>query len=135
MDKLDNDKLDNIDKKSVEFKKTDKSESKSDIFQADKDNALAAEKNSLIKEVASKRNIEFIDFNYERELNLNWENDTQDNGYHLNIYGAEKLGKCLSKYIDNKFKLKNHREEKEYASWEEFLKIYNDAKSKNEVKI
>lgn len=92
-------------------------------------------KNSLIKEVASKRNIEFIDFNYERELNLNWENDTQDNGYHLNIYGAEKLGKCLSKYIDNKFKLKNHREEKEYASWEEFLKLYNDAKSKNEVKI
>ena len=45
MDKLDNDKLDNIDKKSVEFKKTDKSETKSDIFQADKDNALAAEKN------------------------------------------------------------------------------------------
>ena len=91
-------------------------------------------KNSLIKEVASKRNIEFIDFNYERELNLNWENDTQDNGYHLNIYGAEKLGKCLSKYIDNKFKLKNHREEKEYASWEEFFKIYNDAKSKTKLK-
>lgn len=51
MDKLDNDKLDNIDKKSVEFKKTDKSETKRDIFQADKDNALAAEKNSLIKEI------------------------------------------------------------------------------------
>ena len=50
-------------------------------------------------------------------INLDWNTDFADGGYHLNINGAEKISKDLGNIMINEYKCKNHKNEQNYSSW------------------
>ena len=54
------------------------------------------------------------------ELGLNWDEDTQDKGDHLNVYGAEKVTSYLGNYLEENYELEDHRNDPAY---EEFRKV------------
>ena len=93
----------------------------------------AIEKNEYIKNYAKDKGIKYVDFNMEVEEPINWETDTQDKGYHLNIKGAEKVGNYISKYLSENFELENKKDKPEYKKWNESLQAYNERKKEDNV--
>ncbi len=87
------------------------------------------QKNQAIAEFAANNHIKFIDLNYDENININWETDTQDEGDHLNIKGAEKIGEYLSNYIKQNFTIEDHRNDENYGEWNEMLRRYKEDKS------
>lgn len=84
-------------------------------------------------EFAKQHELEFIDLNLLiSEIGLNWQTDTADEGDHLNVYGAEKVSKYLGKIIQEKYHIKDRREEKAYESWFTSSNIYHEDKKKLE---
>lgn len=86
------------------------------------------DQHNQIKDYADKNNIDFLDLNMDENISIDWNEDSQDGGEHLNIYGAEKVGKYLSNYISNNFKLENHKNDLAYNNWNEQLNQYNEEK-------
>lgn len=86
------------------------------------------EKSAAIYNYAEKNNISFIDLNYDTNIDIDWDNDTQDEGKHLNIYGAEKVGEYLINYLNTNFDLKDHREQSGYKKWDSDENDYKTAK-------
>ena len=93
----------------------------------------AMEKHEIIQNYAKEKGIKYVDFNLEAEEPINWETDTQDKGYHLNIKGAEKVGKYISKYLSENFDWENKKEKPEYKKWNEVLQAYNERKKQDNV--
>ena len=93
----------------------------------------AIEKHEVISDYAKQKGLKYIDFNMEVEDPINWETDTQDKGYHLNIKGAEKVGRYISKYLNENFELENKKEKPEYKKWNESLQAYNERKKEDNV--
>lgn len=93
----------------------------------------AIEKHNIIQNFAKEKGVKYVDFNMEADEPINWETDTQDKGYHLNIRGAEKVGRYLSKYLSSNFDLENKKENPEYKKWNEALQAYNERKKEDNV--
>ena len=91
------------------------------------------EKHGIITEYASEKGVKFIDLNYDENINIDWQTDTQDEGNHLNLYGAEKVGKYLSDYLSNNFNFVDHREEESYSDWKDYLTAYEEEKLYNQL--
>lgn len=91
-------------------------------------------KNISVNELANKYNIKFIDFNLmNKEIELNWNDDTYDKGGHLNVYGAEKVSNYIGRVLSEEYNLPDHRNDKEIADdWNETLKNYEERKIKLE---
>lgn len=53
-----------------------------------------------------------------------------DEGYHLNISGAEKISDYLGRYLSENYEFENYKKEEVYKSWEEELIKYNEYKNK-----
>ena len=74
---------------------------------------------------------------------MDWNKDTTDKGYHMNVLGAEKISKCLGNYLKSQYQLPNHREDANYKQWEkdtqeyEFKKqeLYQEIKKKGKNAI
>lgn len=85
-------------------------------------------KHNAIEELANKYDLKFIDLNIDPDINIDWENDTQDEGDHLNYYGALKVTKHLGKNLDDLKILKSHKNDKKYQKWndnyDEYYKKY-----------
>ncbi len=79
------------------------------------------------KEISSKYNLDYIDFNDKNPLEINWEEETKDEGSHLNYIGAKKVSHYLGNYIKNLNLVNSHKEDKKYSSWntsyERYLKL------------
>ena len=93
----------------------------------------AIEKHEIIQNYAKEKGLKYVDFNMETEDPINWETDTQDKGEHLNIKGAEKVGKYISKYLSENFEFENKKEKPEYKKWNEVLQAYNERKKQDNV--
>ena len=93
----------------------------------------AIEKHEVIQKYAEEKGIKYVDFNLESENPINWETDTQDKGYHLNIKGAEKVGNYISKYLSENFEFENKKDKPEYKKWNEVLQAYNERKKEDNV--
>ena len=64
-----------------------------------------------IKELADDMEVPFIDYNVgENKLDIDWSKDTDDQGNHLNYYGAQKTTKAIGKYLNSHFDLPDHRD-------------------------
>ena len=74
-------------------------------------------KYATIKNLAEEYHLDFIDYNLDNPLNIDWKTETKDGGLHLNYYGAKKVSEDLGKYLYNLGMLKDHRNESEFASW------------------
>ncbi len=59
------------------------------------------------------------------EMGIDWSTDTYDNGYHLNVWGAEKLTSYFGKILSEEHGFSDRRgEEKTADVWNEKLSIY-----------
>ena len=94
-------------------------------------------KNISVNELANKYNIKFIDFNLmNKEIELNWNDDTYDKGGHLNAYGAEKVSNYIGRVLSEEYNLPDYRNDKEIADdWNETLKNYEERKIKLEKSL
>lgn len=86
------------------------------------------ERHNSIQNLANESNVNFVDLNYDENISINWDDDSQDGGEHLNIYGAEKVGAYLTNYISNNFNMENHKTDSRYSNWNDALAKYIDAK-------
>ena len=86
------------------------------------------ERHNGIQALAEELECEYIDLNLMNDqIQIDWAKDTRDKGDHLNHAGAVKVTKFLSGYLTKTGLLKDHREDSEYAKWNEALKRYEAA--------
>ena len=76
-------------------------------------------KHNAVSNFAKENNIEYIDMNLIPEININWKKDTKDGGDHLNYRGAYKVTDYFADYMNSLGYLKDHRNDKNYKSWDE----------------
>ena len=63
-----------------------------------------------VSDYAAKKKLPFLDMNLlEKELNMDWDRDSRDEGDHLNTYGAEKVSRYLGDYLKANYGLTDHR--------------------------
>lgn len=82
-------------------------------------------KYSRIKELKDSYKVEYLDFNLDIDVGIDWSRDTSDRGDHLNYNGAKKV----TEYIGNYLKEKNfidHRNDDKYKDWDESLIKYKE---------
>ena len=59
------------------------------------------------------------------EIGIDWSTDTYDKGYHLNVWGAEKLTSYFGRILSEKHGMPDRRGEAETkALWDEKLRQY-----------
>lgn len=81
------------------------------------------------QKLAKETNTPFVDMNtVVEQIGIDWEEDTSDNGWHLNIYGAEKASSYFGKYLKENYALQSHKNDKNYAKWEQDSKEYEKQK-------
>ncbi|MBE6534875.1 MAG: SGNH/GDSL hydrolase family protein [Ruminococcaceae bacterium] len=70
----------------------------------------------------------------EAEIGIDWNVDTYDEGFHLNVYGAEKTTEYFGKILSEECGIPSRREDEELAQkWNERVEIYKDRKEKMEA--
>ena len=88
-------------------------------------------KKEKVEQIAKDNNVKFIDLHdVLDEIGIDWSKDTGDEGYHLNISGAEKISDYLGKFLSENYEFENYKNEEVYKSWEEELVKYNEYKNK-----
>lgn len=81
-------------------------------------------KHNTIEELSKELNIEYLDLNTkEHDVGIDWKKDSYDKGDHLNIFGATKTTKYISKYLKENKKIKNKKDNPKYKKWDEALLI------------
>ena len=90
--------------------------------------------NSLyVSEYASSVNRPFIDFNT-IDIGYDWSTDSID-GVHSNIFGANKMTNYIGEYLNNNYKLPNHKNDPKYSRWDSDLIDYNFRIKKSYLKL
>lgn len=69
--------------------------------------------------------LNFLDEELLEDLNLDWDKHYYDSK-HVNILGAEVYTKYLAEYIKAHYDLADHRDDKQYKSWDEAYEYYLD---------
>lgn len=73
-----------------------------------------------VMELAKELNVPYVDLNLLcDELKIDWQNDTKDEGNHLNYTGAKKVTSYLGQYLLDNYGLTDHRGDELYDRWEE----------------
>ncbi|MEG0275847.1 MAG: hypothetical protein RR630_02360 [Coprobacillus sp.] len=82
------------------------------------------DKHETVKKYSKENKIKFVDFNVmkDSETGFNWSTDSRDGGNHLNFNGATKMTSYIGEYINQNYKLDDHRGNSEYSQWD---KDYN----------
>ena len=91
-----------------------------------------------IQKYADGKGITYLDLNKKgEELGLNWTEDTQDKGDHLNVYGAEKVTSYLGNYLEENYELEDHRNDPTYEAWNQLAEQYkqNLARIKGKIEV
>lgn len=84
-------------------------------------------KHKAILDFANTHDTRFVDMNQNDLLNIDWNEDTEDGGWHLNLYGAKKVTHYLGKILTEDYNLPDHREDEDYFYWFEDEDRYNVA--------
>ena len=87
-------------------------------------NSWSYPRHEAVKKYAQEHNIKFLELNCIDEININWETDTQDKGWHLNINGARKVSSYIAEFLKENYDLQDHRNEDSYKDWNNDLEIY-----------
>lgn len=82
-------------------------------------------KDEKANELAKNYNLEFIDLNVDNILNIDWINETKDEGSHLNYSGAKKVSQYLGKYLYDNNLVENHKEDEKYNDWHKAYDKYH----------
>lgn len=76
--------------------------------------------------LAEKMGFEYLDFNLDNPLNIDWTKETKDSGGHLNYLGAQKVTSYFGEYLKNTGLLEDHRKDEKYQSWHEAYMIFQN---------
>lgn len=87
------------------------------------------EQHNAMVEYCKEKDFSFIDMNNNSDIQMDWINDTFDDGVHLNVYGSEKVSAYIGKYISENYKLENHKDDEKYSNWNEDLQKYEEKKA------
>lgn len=74
--------------------------------------------NYTLEEYAKEHDLAFFWYGNMDEAGIDYAADYRDE-MHTNTYGAEKISRFLGKYMEENCDLPDHREDPEYASWQE----------------
>ena len=89
-----------------------------------------------MQQYADEKGIAYLDLNEKvEELGLNWTEDTQDKGDHLNVYGAEKVTSYLGNYLEENYELEDHRNDPTYEAWNQLAEQYKQNLARIQGKI
>lgn len=72
-------------------------------------------KDQKIEELSKEYSLEFIDLN--NILEIDWGNETKDEGSHLNYSGAKKVSHYLGNYLFENNLVVNHKDDEKYDDW------------------
>ncbi len=82
-------------------------------------------KHNATADFAKELGCEFIDYNLMNdEIGIDWTTDTRDKGDHVNYYGAVKVTRHLTGYLQERGIFEDHREDPKYKQWHNDYKIY-----------
>ena len=74
---------------------------------------------------AGENHLAYLDLNLDESgAAIDWNKDTRDQGDHLNYYGAKKVSAYMGKYLFEHTKLTDHRNEQQFAGWNNEMKNY-----------
>ena len=76
--------------------------------------------------IAQRFQLDFLDFNLTKEIDIDWANETKDDGDHLNHSGAKKVSAYIGKYLHETNLLTDKRNDPEYKPWNKASTIYNN---------
>lgn len=88
-----------------------------------------------IEDYSEKNNLKYYNLiEKENEIGLDWSVDTYDEGFHLNVYGAEKTSRYFGKILVEECGIPNRNDDERLSEkWENNIKIYNERKEKMEA--
>lgn len=82
-----------------------------------------------MKDFSKEHGLEYIDFNLDIDVKIDWQTDTADRGDHLNYSGAKKVTEYIGKVLKEK-KFVDHRGDERYKDWDDslakFKEVFND---------
>lgn len=82
-------------------------------------------RHNTIEKISKENGIEYLDLNtLQKEIPIDWKNDTRDKGDHLNYYGAVKVTKYMGQYIKSTNMFSDKRKDPEFKSWNDSLKRF-----------
>lgn len=80
-----------------------------------------ATRHKAVEKFAAEVGVTYIDLNEgESKLDIDWAEDTCDNGDHMNVFGARKVSNYIGSYLSENYDLPDHREDEAYAGWGEW---------------
>ena len=79
-------------------------------------------KDQKINELSNEYGLEFIDLN--NILEIDWVNETKDEGSHLNYSGAKKVSHYLGNYLFENNLVVNHKDDNKYDDWNKAYSKY-----------
>lgn len=87
-----------------------------------------------VKEYAEKHNLRYYNFlEVTDEIGLDYNTDTYDQGFHLNLSGAEKLSKYFGNILVEELKLTSHHGQSDYEQvWSVLLDQYDQIRKTQE---
>ena len=83
-------------------------------------------KYKIVKDLAKSKELEFLDFNIDNDLDIDWATETKDKGNHVNYWGAKKVSDYLGAYINKMGILVDHRDDNYYKSWKTAYSLYKE---------
>jgi hypothetical protein len=88
-----------------------------------------------IEEYVQKAGLKYYNLiESEAEIGIDWNVDTYDEGFHLNVYGAEKTTEYFGKILADECKIPNRKDNEVLTKqWDERLENYNERKEKMEA--
>lgn len=67
----------------------------------------------------------------QEEIGIDWQQDTYDEGLHLNVFGAEKLSRYFGGILKDQYALTDHRSDPELSKlWQERTDRYEEEKAR-----
>lgn len=84
---------------------------------------------------AAENGLDYYNFIDNEEIGLDWSTDTYDGGVHLNVYGAEKMTAYFGKILQERYGIKDHRDDVALVRvWSAKLTAYYNEKKELEKK-
>lgn len=82
-------------------------------------------KHNAIAKYAKEKGLTYVDLNLKiKELGINWQEDSYDQGDHLNLYGAQKVTAWMGKWLKENCDMPDHRNDPEYEDWNKVEEKY-----------
>jgi len=86
-----------------------------------------AKRHNTMQEYADKYGVPYLDYNVkQKEIKLDWSEDTGDGGSHLNVLGGIKFMGSLGKYLADNYSIPDSRDKEIASLYNQGMKKYRE---------